>query len=109
MPEIAGWSSTLFGAVRVWPCPSGTRRMPITTLEQHYELTDAEKEVLRELAQGAADEEVAERTGLTVAAVQSRLWRFHEGSEIHGRFSVVWAVRHAKCCIDPQIDAKNPT
>ena len=77
--------------------------MPIANHEGHIRLTAAERAVLRLVAEGMLDEEIALQLGQTVRAVRGTLHRFHERAGLGGRRTVAWAVRHSECCLaEPQ-------
>ena len=76
-----------------------TYAAPILSIDQCFEATASEREVLIVLAAGATDEEIVAATGLNLWAVRSRLRRFYERSEISGRFAVAWCSRHRDCCL----------
>ena len=86
------------------PAPTLKRNgspMPIGNLDALHvaKLTEAEKAVLRLIAAGLTDEEVAEALAIKVSAVRGRMKRFHAKSGISGRAEVAWAIGHKACCL----------
>lgn len=68
-------------------------------LNEHCELSATERKVLRRVARGESDEEIAEHEGMTVAAVHSCLRRFRDRAGVSGRRLTAWAAKHEECCI----------
>ena len=90
-------------------------------LEEHHRVTDTERAVLAELAEGASDELIAELLGRHVRAVRATLHRFYERTSVTGaetgaeavaegiaeemtpvsgpRRAVAWCSRHRECCL----------
>lgn len=73
--------------------------MPIADSGSHIRVTPRERAVLRLVADGLTDEEIAERLGRKVRAVRATLHRFHERTDLGGRRTVAWAVTHRDCCL----------
>ena len=73
--------------------------MPRQDLNEHFEATASEREVLLLLALGFTNDEIATAIDSTIVAVVSRLRRFHERSGLTGRTGVAWAVHHHDCCL----------
>ncbi|MBI5947090.1 MAG: hypothetical protein HY875_03015 [Chloroflexi bacterium] len=71
----------------------------IEQLEEHFEVSRAEAEALRLLADGLTDDEIAGRLTISVAAIRSRLHEFYDRAGIHGRRAVAWAKGHVACCL----------
>lgn len=67
-------------------------------LDKHFELTPAEKEVLRLLAEGLSDEEMAAELGIELSSARSRLRGIYEKTGFSGRRVVAWAKDHLACC-----------
>lgn len=66
------------------------------------DVTPAEREVLRLVADGFCDKKIAEALGLKVETVQRRVERFYDRTGLSGRAAVVWAVTSVGCCLaDP--------
>lgn len=68
-------------------------------LPSHLHLTAAERRVLKLVALGRADVEVADLLDASPTAVRSVLRRFRDTSGLAGRRLVVWSVIHLECCI----------
>lgn len=73
--------------------------MPIADHDGHIRVTEAERAVLRLVADGSTDEEIGARLGRNVRAVRATLHRFHERTDLGGRRTVAWAVTHRHCCL----------
>lgn len=73
--------------------------MPKQDDSGHITVTAAERAVLRLVADGLTDEEIASRLGQAVRAVRATLHRFHERTDLGGRRTVAWAVKHRGCCL----------
>ena len=73
--------------------------MPRQDLNEHFEATASECEVLRLVAVGFTNDEIATAIDVPVVAIASRLRRFHERTGLAGRAGVAWAVRHSDCCL----------
>ena len=71
-------------------------------LAVHHKLTASEREAMRLLAFGWSDDEIATALGLTLRTLQSRLYRLHSRTGLHGRRLVSWGVFHLSCCITSQ-------
>jgi DNA-binding NarL/FixJ family response regulator len=71
----------------------------LQSLETHTAVTPALAAVLRHVALGATDEEIAEILALKVGTIRSRLRRFYRSTGLSGRRVVAWAARHETCCI----------
>ena len=67
--------------------------------EHHRDLSPTERKVLRRVAHGETDEEIAQREGMTLVAVHSCLRRFRERTGLAGRRLTTWAATHEPCCI----------
>jgi len=67
----------------------------------HYEVTPAEREVLRALAFGKTDEEIASELSVHLRTVQGRLERFYGRTGIKGRRAVYWSHESLDCCLQP--------
>jgi DNA-binding CsgD family transcriptional regulator len=65
----------------------------------HHGVTPAEREVLRALAFGKTDEEIAAEFGLPLRTVQGRLERFYGRTGIKGRRAVYWSSQSLECCL----------
>ena len=68
--------------------------MPIAEHDGHIRVTEAERAVLRLVADGFTDEEIAARLGRKVRAVRATLHRFHDRTDLGGRRTVAWTVTH---------------
>ncbi len=75
--------------------------MPNVTLDDHLELAPDECDVLRRLAHGLEDDEIAAATGLVVDVVRRRMAAFLGRIDAEDRFATVWAMEHVGCCISP--------
>ncbi|GAB4334338.1 MAG: hypothetical protein Kow0010_21260 [Dehalococcoidia bacterium] len=74
--------------------------MRLTDLELHFDLTDTEREVLRLVARGWTDQEIARQLVVSRHAVHSRVQRFAEKTGLHGpRLLGAWCGKHEECCI----------
>lgn len=79
--------------------------MPIQDHDRHMKVTAAERAVLRLVANGLTDEEIAEQLTMKVRAVRATLHRFHERTGLVGRRAVAWAVNHRDCCLAEETPA----
>ncbi len=74
--------------------------MPVQTeLSQHHRLTPSEQDVMRLVAFGLSDDEIASSLGLAVRTLQSRLYRLHARTGLRGRRIVSWGVVHLAYCV----------
>ena len=79
--------------------------MPIQDHDRHINVTAAERAVLRLVADGLTDEEIAARLRRKVRAIRATLHRFHERTGLVGRRAVAWAVNHRDCCLAEETPA----
>ncbi len=68
----------------------------------HFDVTPAEREVLRALAFGKTDEEIAAESGLLLRTVRARLERFYRRTGIKGRRAVYWCHESLDCCLSEE-------
>jgi DNA-binding NarL/FixJ family response regulator len=73
--------------------------MPNVTLNGHLALTPGERDVLRLLARGFEDDEIAAATGREIEVVQDKLSAFLARIDAEDRFATVWAIEHVSCCV----------
>ncbi len=73
--------------------------MPNLTLDEHLELAPGERDVVRLLARGLEDDEIAAAAGLDLGVVQHRMSAFLSRIGAEDRFATVWAIKHVSCCV----------
>lgn len=71
-------------------------------LALHWDLTAAEREVMRLRAQGTADAAIMEALDLTFPALRSRLRRFADRTGLTHYELVAWCATHVECCVEAE-------
>jgi DNA-binding CsgD family transcriptional regulator len=68
-------------------------------IDRHYDVTPAERRVLRLVAAGESDADIEVGLDMTAAAVHSVIRRFRERTGLAGRALAAGCRQHRECCI----------
>jgi len=68
-------------------------------LEIHHVASTAERAVIRLVADGLSDEEIAALLAFSVRTIETRIYRFSRRSGLRGRRLPLWSRQHLTCCL----------